>query len=69
MDQIFERNIDAMIIVNRDGVICFANPAAEMLLNRGRDDLVGQTIRVSCGPAMRRQRSTLSARVKEANSG
>jgi len=41
MEEIIEKNSDAMVIVNSDGTVLFANPAAEVLFKRGRDVLVG----------------------------
>ena len=39
---IVERMADGMIIADREGVIQFANPAAEALFGRPADDLVGE---------------------------
>ena len=39
---IIEENADAMIIVDRNGIARFANPAAEALLGRRGEDLLGE---------------------------
>lgn len=38
---VIERNADAIIVVNRNGVICFANAMAAKLFRSSREDLVG----------------------------
>ena len=40
---VIEKNGDGMVVVGRDGTILFANPAAESLLGRPRDSLVGNS--------------------------
>ncbi len=39
---IIERNPDGIIIVNKQGIVKFVNPAAEIILNSSKDDLLGQ---------------------------
>lgn len=39
---VIEHNADGMIVVDRQGEICFANPAAGQLFRRSAADLVGQ---------------------------
>ncbi|MCG6880651.1 MAG: diguanylate cyclase [Deltaproteobacteria bacterium] len=41
MKELVTKNIDAMLIVNRDGQIIFANPAAEVLFHGGPNGVVG----------------------------
>ena len=41
MKEMIAKNMDAMVIVKRDGRVIFANPAAEVLLRKGPDSLVG----------------------------
>ena len=38
---VIERNADAIVVVDREGVVRFANAMAERLFDRGRGDLVG----------------------------
>jgi signal transduction histidine kinase len=38
---ILDANADGVVVVDHDGVVCFANPAAEELFGRRADDLVG----------------------------
>lgn len=40
--QLIEKNADAIVIVDREGVVRFANPAAEMLFGRSVLDLLGK---------------------------
>ena len=42
MKEMVDKNIDAMLIVNRDGRIIFANPAAEVLFQGGANGVVGR---------------------------
>ena len=37
-------SVDAIVITDPDGVVRFANPAAESLFRRGRQDLIGQPL-------------------------
>ncbi|MGH7482131.1 MAG: ATP-binding protein [Longimicrobiales bacterium] len=39
---IIQHTADGIVILDRDGVVRFANPAAEALFNRSRDELVGE---------------------------
>ncbi|KAA3665055.1 MAG: response regulator [Chloroflexi bacterium] len=39
---IIERNPDGIIIVNKHGTVKFVNPAAEIILNSNKNDLLGQ---------------------------
>jgi GAF domain-containing protein/PAS domain-containing protein len=39
---IVERSADGIIIVNRKGIVCFVNPAAESLFGRKAEDLIGE---------------------------
>lgn len=39
--EIIERNADAILIIRQDGMICFANPAAEELLGRPSHQIAG----------------------------
>jgi signal transduction histidine kinase/DNA-binding response OmpR family regulator len=39
---LIEKNADGIIMVDRDGIVLFANPAAEALLDRKREELIGQ---------------------------
>ena len=53
---IVERMADGIVIANRDGIIRFANPAAEALFGRPADDLVGE----QCGaPIVRDETSEI----------
>ena len=45
-----EKNADAMMVVQPNGVICFANPAAEELLGRGTGELVGEMFGIPLTP-------------------
>lgn len=38
---ILAANVDGIVVVDRDGVVCFANPAAEQLFGRPAAELVG----------------------------
>jgi PAS domain S-box-containing protein len=40
--KIIEKNADGILIVDRNGVVCFANPAAEALWGRKGEELRGQ---------------------------
>ncbi|MFO7679629.1 MAG: PAS domain S-box protein, partial [Chloroflexota bacterium] len=40
--RVIEANADGIIIVNKDGLIRYANPAAEKLFARSREELVGR---------------------------
>ena len=40
---IIARNADGMVIVNRNGIVLFANPAAEAILERKVEELVGSS--------------------------
>lgn len=48
--KIIERNIDTVLVISREGVILFANPAAETLLGVRRSDLIGRPIGVPIIP-------------------
>jgi signal transduction histidine kinase/CheY-like chemotaxis protein len=39
-----EKNADGIIVVDEDGVVLFANPAAEQIFGRARDALIGSPI-------------------------
>jgi two-component system, cell cycle response regulator len=39
---LIESNLDAIIIVDREGIVRFANPAAELLFNSSSEEFVGQ---------------------------
>src|SRR5262245_54754809 len=39
---LIEKNADGVIVVRRDGVICYANPAAATLLRRSARQLIGE---------------------------
>ncbi len=39
---LIERNSDGIIVVGRDGTVCFVNPAAESLFDRQAEDLRGE---------------------------
>ncbi|HVV42980.1 MAG TPA: response regulator [Nitrobacter sp.] len=41
---LIEKNADGIIVVDEDGVVLFANPAAEQLFARGAEELVGSPI-------------------------
>jgi diguanylate cyclase (GGDEF)-like protein/PAS domain S-box-containing protein len=41
---------DGVIVVDRDGSLLFANPAAERLIGRGADELIGQTLDLPLAP-------------------
>ena len=45
-----EKNADAVMVVQPNGVIRFANPAAEQLLGRGPGDLVGEMFGIPLTP-------------------
>jgi PAS domain S-box-containing protein len=40
--KIIEKNADCIIIVDRNGVVCFVNPAAEALFGRKAEELIGE---------------------------
>lgn len=40
---VIEKNADAILVVDREGVVRFANPAAEQLFGRSRNQLVGES--------------------------
>jgi signal transduction histidine kinase len=40
---ILDANADGVVVVDQDGVVCFANPAAEELFARRAEELVGDT--------------------------
>ncbi|PIY39279.1 MAG: hypothetical protein COZ06_29805, partial [Armatimonadetes bacterium CG_4_10_14_3_um_filter_66_18] len=37
-------NADAMVVLDEEGVACFLNPAAELLLGRSAEELLGQLV-------------------------
>ena len=41
-DNIVEKSADGIIIVDREGTVCFVNPAAESLFKRETEELVGE---------------------------
>jgi signal transduction histidine kinase len=41
---VIERNADAIVVVDREGLVCFANPMAERLFGRAGAELVGTPI-------------------------
>jgi PAS domain-containing protein len=43
LNAIIEKNADAILVVDPEGVVRFANPAAEQLFGRRRDSLVGES--------------------------
>lgn len=45
-----EKNVDAIMILRENGVVCFANPAAEKLLNNHGGELVGQCFGIPLTP-------------------
>jgi signal transduction histidine kinase/ActR/RegA family two-component response regulator len=47
---IVERSADGVVVINLSGVICFANAAAEQLLNRPAKDLLGQHFGIPLSP-------------------
>jgi signal transduction histidine kinase len=40
---ILDANVDGVVVVDQDGIVCFANPAAERLFARPAEELVGST--------------------------
>ena len=40
--EIVEHNVDGVLIIDQEGVICFLNPAAEHLFGQSAPDLIGQ---------------------------
>ncbi len=46
MKSIIEKNADGILIVDPEGIACFVNPAAEILLNRKAQELVGESVGV-----------------------
>jgi DNA-binding response OmpR family regulator len=42
LHNVITRNADSMVIVDKNGAICFANPAAKVLFGRTMEELVGQ---------------------------
>ena len=42
LQKIIDKNIDGVLIVRSDGIIRFVNPAAETMLHRKSDDLIGE---------------------------
>ena len=40
--QMIQSNADGMVIIDRQGTVCFVNPAAEMLLGRPAAELIGR---------------------------
>jgi len=47
---IIDKSADGVVVLRRNGVITFVNPAAEAMLNRGADELVGQMFGVPTAP-------------------
>jgi signal transduction histidine kinase/ActR/RegA family two-component response regulator len=47
---IVDRSTDGMIVLRTDGIICFANPAAERMLGRGAEELLGEMFGVPFVP-------------------
>ncbi|MCA9072278.1 MAG: response regulator [Planctomycetaceae bacterium] len=47
---IVERSADGVVVINLSGVICFANAAAETLLNRTAQELLGQHFGIPLTP-------------------
>lgn len=47
---IVERSADGVVVINLAGVICFANSAAETLLNRSAEELLGQHFGIPLTP-------------------
>src|SRR5436305_13141549 len=47
---LIEKNADGILVVCRDGVVVYGNPAAQALLGRGADQLVGQVFGVPVQP-------------------
>ncbi|HWP92283.1 MAG TPA: diguanylate cyclase [Thermodesulfobacteriota bacterium] len=39
---VIERNADGIVIVDKDGMILYANPAAEVLFSRSKEELMGE---------------------------
>lgn len=50
LEHIISNNADAIVVVNRQGVICFANPAAAEILNYEQEDLTGREFGFSIAP-------------------
>ncbi|MCB9789029.1 MAG: PAS domain S-box protein [Deltaproteobacteria bacterium] len=46
---LIDRQLDAVVVLTVDGVVCFANPAAEALFERSADALVGKPVGFSVG--------------------
>jgi PAS domain S-box-containing protein len=44
-EELFESAPDGLVVVNRDGVVAFANRRAVVMFGRGRDELVGSPLR------------------------
>jgi hypothetical protein len=42
MRELIRNNADGIIVINAEGVVLFANPAAELLFGRESDDLIGE---------------------------
>jgi len=47
---IVDRSTDGMIVLRTDGIICFANPAAERMLGRSSEELLGEMFGVPFVP-------------------
>jgi signal transduction histidine kinase/CheY-like chemotaxis protein len=67
--RLIEQTADSVIVVGRDGVIRFVNPAAEVLLERRADELVGEPFGIPVVPGERTEvdvlRGGTEARVAE----
>ncbi len=47
---IVERSADGVVVINLEGIICFANAAAQQMLNRVGKDLLGQQFGIPFSP-------------------
>src|SRR5438270_6854497 len=47
---LIDQNVDGVLVVRRDGTIAFVNPAAEALLGRSRNELIGHPFGVPVTP-------------------
>jgi len=45
LDKVLNLLLEGVIVIDRDGRICFANRAAEMILTQGRTNLIGKELR------------------------
>ncbi len=55
LQNVIDSNADGLVVIDRHGLICFVNPAAEALLGRSGKDLVGSAFDVQVSAGQRRE--------------